>query len=68
LDLDYGNATLYVNDSDEVQSYYLNMPITLAEGVSIVPEIGVVDYNESGQDEITYGGAKWQIELHKDLS
>ena len=63
VDLDYGNAGLYVNDSDEVMSYYLSAPVTLAEGVSIVPEIGVVDYNESGQDEITYGGAKWQIEF-----
>ncbi len=39
------------------------MSIALAESVQIVPEIGVVDYNESGQDEITYGGAKWQIEF-----
>ena len=63
VDLDYGNATLYGNDSDEVQSYYLSIPVTLAEGVSIVPEVGVIDYNESGQDEVTYGGAKWQIEF-----
>ncbi len=49
--------------NDDVQSYYLSAPATLVEGVSIVPEIGVVDYNESGQDEITYGGAKWQIEF-----
>ncbi len=63
VDLDYGNATLYGADNDQAQSYYLNMSIALAEGVQIVPEIGVVDYNESGQDEITYGGAKWQIEF-----
>ncbi len=63
VDLDYGNATLFGADTDQVQSYYLNMPITLAEGVQIIPEIGVVDYHESGQDEITYAGAKWQIEF-----
>ncbi|HCY88568.1 MAG TPA: hypothetical protein DHV36_25760, partial [Desulfobacteraceae bacterium] len=63
VDLDYGNATLFASDTDEAQSYYLNMPVTLAEGVQIVPEIGVIDYNESGQDKNTYAGAKWQIEF-----
>ncbi|MCG8687745.1 MAG: hypothetical protein MI892_22905 [Desulfobacterales bacterium] len=63
VDLDYGDAALYGSDDDKVQTYYLNMPITLAEGVQIVPEIGVIDYYETGQDEITYGGAKWQIEF-----
>jgi hypothetical protein len=61
VDLDYGNATLLGADKDQVQSYYLNLAITLADGVQIVPEIGVVDYHESGQNKITYGGAKWQI-------
>ncbi len=63
VDMDYGNAVLYGNDNDKVISYYLSAPVTLAEGIQIVPEIGVVDYNESGQDDITYGGAKWQIEF-----
>jgi len=63
VDLDYGDTTVFSETSDKAQSYYLNMTITLAEGVQVVPEIGVVDYNESGQDEITYGGAKWQIEF-----
>lgn len=63
VDLDYGDAVLYGDDTDKVQTYYLNMPITLAVGFQIVPEIGVVDYYETGQDEVTYCGAKWQIEF-----
>lgn len=61
--LDYGDAALYGDDSDRVQTYYLNMPITLAPGIQIVPELGVIDYHDAGQDEITYAGAKWQIEF-----
>jgi len=45
----------------EVASYYLQAPITMAPGVIIVPEIGVIDYNEANEDKITYFGAKWQI-------
>ena len=48
-------------DEDKVIAYYLQAPITLAPGVSIVPEVGVVDYDEAGQDQLTYFGAKWQI-------
>ena len=48
-------------DSDEVKSYYLQAPITLAPGVFVIPEVGVVDYNEDEQTETTYFGAKWQI-------
>ncbi len=46
---------------DEVQSYYVQVPINLANGVSIVPEIGTLDYNEAGQSQTDYIGAKWQI-------
>ena len=46
---------------DEVTSYYLQATVTLAPGVFFVPEIGVLDYEESDQDEITYGAIKWQI-------
>ena len=53
------------SEEDEVQSYYINFPITLAPGVIVVPEIGVVDFEDdfagNGEDEITYFGAKWQI-------
>lgn len=46
---------------DEVISYYIQAPITMAPGVFVVPELGVVDYEEDGQNEVTYFGAKWQI-------
>ena len=63
VDLDYGDTPGLGADNDQVQSCYLNMPITLADGVQIVPEIGLIDYDEAGQDEIAYYGAKWQIEF-----
>jgi hypothetical protein len=54
-------------DEYESQSYYINFPITLAPGVVVTPEIGVVDYTVDDsslvQDEITYFGAKWQIDF-----
>ena len=55
------------SEEDEVQSYYIQFPITLAPGVHVVPEVGVVDYmdnflgNDDGEGETTYFGAKWQI-------
>ncbi|MDX9963070.1 hypothetical protein [Desulfobacter postgatei] len=53
------------SNEDEVQSYYIQLPITLAPGVHIVPEVGVVDYmddaNGEDESETTYFGAKWQI-------
>lgn len=49
---------------DDVQSYYAQMPVTLAPGVSVVPEIGVVDYKQDTADnKTTYFGAKWQVEF-----
>jgi len=53
---EYENAT-----EDEVCAYYVQTPITLAPGVLVVPEVGIIDYDEQGQDEISYLGAKWQI-------
>jgi hypothetical protein len=54
-------------DEYESQSYYINFPITLAPGVVVTPEVGVVDYTVDDssleQDEITYFGAKWQIDF-----
>ena len=51
--------------SDETDSYYVNAVITFAPGVFIVPEIGKVDYQEdmtgADQGDLTYFGAKWQI-------
>jgi len=46
-------------DKEDVASYYLQAPITLASGVFVIPEVGMVDYQD--QDEIAYFGAKWQI-------
>ena len=37
--------------------------IASASGVSIVPEIGTLDYMEAGQSRIDYLGAKWQIDF-----
>lgn len=46
---------------DKAQSYYLNSTITLAPGVFFVPEIGVVDGDEAGDNKTDYFGIKWQI-------
>jgi hypothetical protein len=46
---------------DEVTSYYVQATINLAPGVSITPEIGVIDGEEAGATQVTYYGAKWQI-------
>lgn len=49
---------------DDVKAYYLQTPITLAPGVAIIPEAGVVDYNQTGAaNQTTYFGAKWQIDF-----
>jgi hypothetical protein len=51
--------------ADEAATYYVNASITLAPGVFVVPEVGVIDLkdNEAGADEkkTTYFGAKWQM-------
>jgi hypothetical protein len=53
--------------SDERVGYYLQSTITLAKGVYIVPEIGVVDFKDSNigaaQGDQTYMGAKFQIDF-----
>lgn len=50
-----------VTQDDEVSTFYAQGTVTLAPGVFFVPEIGVVDYEESDQQEITYVAVKWQI-------
>jgi hypothetical protein len=65
----YGHVQheLDVNNSkeDDSATYYINASITLAPGVFVVPEIGVVDLldDATGADEgqTTYFGAKWQM-------
>ncbi len=51
--------------ADAAQSFYVNLPITLAPGVSITPEFGVEDQLKSAGDadegSDTYFGAKWMI-------
>ncbi len=57
------------NDNDEAWAVYLQAPITLAQGVTVVPEIGHYDYETDDRvvgghrDEgyESYFGAKWQI-------
>lgn len=53
---------------DEVSAYYANVEITLAEGVTITPEIGQIDFGDitvdgvkTKQGDVSYYGAKWQI-------
>lgn len=59
----YNEAELDVTGAteDEVQAYYVQSTITLAPGVFITPEIGMIDFEETGQEELLYYGAKWQI-------
>ncbi|MCF8052188.1 MAG: hypothetical protein K9L59_13180 [Desulfobacterales bacterium] len=53
----------------EIFNYYAQLPITLADGVYIIPEVGYLDFGEievTGLPKIeqgadTYFGAKWQI-------
>ena len=56
------------NDNDDAWAVYLQAPITLAQGVTVVPEIGHYDYekndtvgNNLDQGSESYFGAKWQI-------
>jgi len=50
---------------DKACSYYLQAVITLAKGIYLTPEIGILDYKEdsAGNDEgdVTYFGAQWKI-------
>ncbi len=50
---------------DDVVSYYIQSTITLAPGVFLVPEIGVIDHkndrNNNPEPEILYYGIKWQV-------
>lgn len=48
----------------EAATCYLQSAITLAPGVTVVPEIGRIDMSEGpafGNMDITYAGMKWQI-------
>ncbi|WP_035238682.1 hypothetical protein [Desulfobacter vibrioformis] len=63
----YVSAELDTNGSheDDAMAYYLQATITLAKGVTIVPEIGMLDYLDKAdgtdQGDEFYYGMKWQI-------
>lgn len=57
----YGFAEHEVgSDDDDVDSLYFQAKIDLAPGFFVVPEFGWADQGNNGKD-ITYAGAKWQI-------
>ena len=51
--------------ADAAQAFYVNLPISLAPGVTITPEFGVEDQMKSAADtdqgSDTYFGAKWMV-------
>lgn len=52
--------------TDKMHSYYAQSKITLAPGVYVVPEIGLINwgkYQNKDLGETTYYGAKWQIDF-----
>jgi hypothetical protein len=69
LEAGYGHTECELDvagsEADETDSYYVQATINLAKGCFIVPEIGKLDFKDSAagadQGEITYYGAKWQI-------
>ncbi|MCG6910060.1 MAG: hypothetical protein LJE94_08050 [Deltaproteobacteria bacterium] len=58
---DYGDKT------DKVMSVYLQMKYAFAPGFAVYPEVGYVDFMKDMADNdegnITYFGAKWQIDF-----
>ena len=62
LEAGYGYIKDEIDDTeDEGQSYYIQAPITLAPGVTVTPEVGVVDGMDDGDNESMYFGAGWEI-------
>ncbi len=73
LEVGYGSVehevdVLGVTFEDPTVSYYVQLPINVAEGFQIVPEIGIVDYDDYSvggvsveEGDTTYYGARWQI-------
>ncbi len=51
------------SQEDKAQQYYINAVINIAPGFFIVPEFGIIDRDSDVADEgdLTYFGAKWQI-------
>jgi len=55
---------------DETFSYYGNVSLKFAPGVTIVPEAGVLDYSDIDKNDVStdqgslfYAGIKWQIDF-----
>ncbi len=48
---------------DKAQQYYINATINIAPGFFVVPEFGIIDRDSDlvDQGDVTYFGAKWQI-------
>jgi hypothetical protein len=52
------------NNTEEADQFYLNCTINIAPGFFIVPEVGMIKYQDEvsqPEPELTYFGAKWQI-------
>jgi hypothetical protein len=66
----YGYEESELDDLDykaEIEQYYLNATIHIHKNFFVVPEVGMVEYQEDGQGarteepDVFYAGAKWQI-------
>jgi hypothetical protein len=53
------------DDPDEASMMYVQLPISLAKGVTLTPEVGSIDYMEDGagneEGTETFYGATWKI-------
>lgn len=67
IEAGYGYEETEVDTSNNVQSanqIYLNTTINIAPGFFIVPEVGMITFEEDAsvpEPELFYLGAKWQI-------
>jgi hypothetical protein len=61
----YGREETEIGDYEaEITQYYLQATINITKGFFLVPEIGMIEYEEEGvsaEPEVFYAGAKWQI-------
>lgn len=61
----YGYEETEIGDYEaEISQYYLQATINITKGFFLVPEIGMIEYEEKGvsaEPEVFYAGAKWQI-------
>ena len=67
LEAGYGHEEVEIDDTDNTQEanqYYVNCTVNIAPGFFIVPEVGMLTFEEdasNGEPEVFYWGAKWQI-------